>query len=188
MSGNGNDTGIAEAAEESVELNIKHVGHFNLKEGDVLVVRVDSLLSMYPFIEEIEKQMEEALSKLNHKVLVLITDSNTELTNDPNGVEMILAERIKQVKGKGYDAENDDWWELGQLAVAGSYYAAPTWKGKEPIIAGWGDFVAKKGEHDRIRQLTIAGALIAAEIDRLKRAAAWRKQMRNEHGVAAAGE
>ena len=159
-------------------LHVRDLTRFNLKEGDVLVVRVkrDSMVS---FIEEITKSLEESLAHLRGKVVVAVIDENSDFSNDPTGAEMIFAERKRQIEQKAFDAANDDGWEFDELACVASYYAAPTWQGKEPYVAGWTDFVTRKGECDRIRQLTIAGALIAAEIDRLKRLT--RREGADEH-------
>ncbi len=111
------------------------------------------------------------------------------------GVELIAAERARQVEKKGFTAEHDDQHTSGELAVAGALYAAPQrlyargvdhrgfevfydpWPWKTHLDDGRGDFPAAKevnawdgrDRHDRLKQLAIAGALIAAEIDRLQR-------------------
>jgi hypothetical protein len=97
-----------------------------------------------------------------------------------NGVELIAAERKRQVEGEGWDAEHDAQHTEEQLAWAACYYAMPgSFRAKEvsrncfvlPIdvfkLTKWNAGWAKRGAKDRIRQLTVAGALIAAEIDRL---------------------
>jgi hypothetical protein len=111
-----------------------------------------------------------------------------------NGAERIAAERRRQIEGEGWTPEHDDEHTDGALAYSAVAYAAP-----EPVFvyreaetaffcgntgdrgdrqlqpAGWrevthfGSCIDKRGQHDRIRQLEIAGALIAAEIDRLTR-------------------
>ena len=104
------------------------------------------------------------------------------------GIELIAAERARQVEKEGWTAEHDDEHDNEDLALAACYYALPA---PMPITYGRGEYIIgpdslfpgewseewmKRGD-DKIRNLVKAGALIAAEIDRLQRRA-----------VAAAGE
>lgn len=97
------------------------------------------------------------------------------MENKPRtGDEMIAAERNDQIK-RGYSAEHDDQETKGQLAWSAALYAAdhtPISTNTKHLRWPWPDnsYPDKRGQLDRIRQLTIAGALIAAEIDRLLRA------------------
>jgi len=103
-----------------------------------------------------------------------------------NGIELIRRERARQraAKGEGWTAAHDDGHDEGELALAGVVYALPPeWRKVVRHVNGvsiefdlrrllwpWrGDF--KQTPQDRIRELTKAGALVAAEIDRLLRAA-----------------
>jgi hypothetical protein len=85
------------------------------------------------------------------------------------GIALITAERQRQVSVEGWTPEHDDEHENGELASAAMAYAwgAPMYAGVRlwPWEANWW----KPG--DRIREIAKAGALLAAEIDRLKRAA-----------------
>src|SRR4051812_12164791 len=91
-----------------------------------------------------------------------------------SGVELIAKERARQVFEEGWSSEHDDVRTENQLAWAAVCYAAP---GNVYRHASgpynpwpWHRRWDKRSKHDRIKQLTIAGALIAAEIDRLTRA------------------
>jgi hypothetical protein len=104
-----------------------------------------------------------------------------------NGVDLIAAERRRQVEVEGFDAARDDRCRKGELAQAAAYYAYPgddvatgythKWgTGSFSVStkrllypAGWSLSAGDKARHDRIKQLAIAGALAAAEIDRLLR-------------------
>lgn len=91
-----------------------------------------------------------------------------------SGSEQIRAERERQISGEGWGPEHDDGHRLGELLDAGlSYIHAainvnhpsnqkppPEW----PWEDGWW-----KPDADPVRNLVKAGALIAAEIDRLNR-------------------
>lgn len=90
------------------------------------------------------------------------------------GCLLIHAERRRQVEGEGWTLEHDDEHTDGELARAGGCYALAEYCRK----TGWGDSAPpsfpwpdeyKPTPDDRIRELVEAGALIAAEIDRLLR-------------------
>lgn len=108
-----------------------------------------------------------------------------------DGVAIITAERIRQCAsvgegGEGWSPSHDDDHDGGELAMAAATYAGAAgrmaiephrlwpfdpkwWKGPDPVVA-WGD--ESKGytsRAQRIRALAKAGALCAAEIDRLRR-------------------
>lgn len=98
------------------------------------------------------------------------------------GVDLIKQERERHFE-LGYDASHDAHEVNGELAVAAGLYALDSTYANdifhEAIATGprtedtlalwpWEDMPDKRGNIDRIRELTIAGALIAAEIDRLQ--------------------
>lgn len=93
-----------------------------------------------------------------------------------DGIELIAAERERQVTGEGWTPEHDDLHTRGELSKAGGCYAAealrPPGESRRryspygwPWASSWW-----KPTGDPIRDLAKAGALIAAEIDRLQRA------------------
>ena len=96
------------------------------------------------------------------------------------GIEIIAAERTRQVAVEGYDERHDDDAKNGQLAAAAACYALLEWyrragivnheNGSPPVMWPWRTVYWKPSPKDRIRELAKAGALIAAEIDRLQRA------------------
>lgn len=99
------------------------------------------------------------------------------------GIELIAGERLRQIHMEGYDAANDDQFTEQELAKAAAAYALPDVEKclilKGPIYGTHGTALAnllwpfegmmKNGP--RLNELIKAGALIAAEIDRLLRAA-----------------
>jgi hypothetical protein len=110
----------------------------------------------------------------------------------PSGAERIATELARQITGEGYDIDHDDHHKDGSLAMAAACYAAPTRIFERHVFAAgetfrdpwpWdqrydkrphpndGNVVAPETatRADRIALLTKAGALIAAEIDRLLR-------------------
>ena len=86
------------------------------------------------------------------------------------GVDLIMSERLRQIYQKGFNLERDDYYTSEELAKAAVAYATPYNLRKNevvPAIWPWDDSSWKtKG---RIEDLAKAGALIAAEIDRLLR-------------------
>lgn len=96
------------------------------------------------------------------------------------GVEHIAAERQRQIEKEGWTAEHDRQHVGGELAMVAALYAAPkrlyeqNFNNREDYIAfqdpwprSWACRYDKREKHSRLRRLEIAGALIAAEIDRI---------------------
>lgn len=128
---------------------------------------------------------------------------------ESEGVRLIAEERRRQVEVEGWSTAHDDDHSDGALALAGACYALPPEKVHVPRIANsvrgmedagyvyhytrpgpgqviwpWEPKHYKRTPVDRIRELVKAGALIAAEIDRLHRAAALDAE-REEEGDSA---
>ncbi len=110
------------------------------------------------------------------------------------GTELITAERERQMFQEGWDAQHDDEHTEGEMALAAICYASPVpifikkehgkgigfidpWPWFDTIeVTRYGDGLFaqvpawdKRKKHKKLRKLVIAGALIAAEIDRLQR-------------------
>lgn len=91
------------------------------------------------------------------------------------GTELIAEERARQIKSEGWTPAHDDEHEHGQLLDAGLSYLRAAINVGHPAMrnpprewpweAEWW-----KPSSEPIRNLVKAGALIAAEIDRLQRA------------------
>jgi len=111
-----------------------------------------------------------------------------------NGAERIADERKRQVREKGYDAEHDAMNRDGELALVAALFATPIALYKKDadgvnevvFCDAWPETWARYADcrlydgnvlrtnerlslSKRVRQLEKAGALIAAEIDRLLR-------------------
>lgn len=96
------------------------------------------------------------------------------------GIGLIENERMRQVLQKRYTPTHDDQHTLGELTYAAMEYAlqetrqlkAPGTTGEQFGELPWWpwEWETWKPEPDPIRNLVKAGALIAAEIDRLLRA------------------
>lgn len=103
------------------------------------------------------------------------------LNQEPSGISILAAEREDQI-AKGYDAAHDDIHTKGQIADAAFYYLiAATYFLEHPDKVGqklslppawpWEAEAWKPGT-EPVSNLVKAGALIAAEIERLIRAKA----------------
>lgn len=99
-----------------------------------------------------------------------------------NGLDLIAEERVRQIEEEGYSQDDDLKYVHDELAWAAVCYAAPgSVRAKHDVEYAAGDILGelyadpwpweskwdKRGKHDRKRQLAIAGALIAAELDRI---------------------
>ena len=94
------------------------------------------------------------------------------------GAQRIAAERKRQIEVEGWTPEHDDNHADDSLSIAAACYAVA---GLNPPVEvqccideegcgtdawPWSHDDGKRDKHPRIRRLEIAGALIAAEIDR----------------------
>ncbi len=112
-----------------------------------------------------------------------------------NGTELVEQERRRQIDKEGWTPKHDDEHDLGELALAAVCYASPiplfgvrartdSFQFYDPWPDSWdyqwdkrkrlhGDGKTRANadlpRKERIRNLVKAGALIAAEIDRLQR-------------------
>ena len=97
-----------------------------------------------------------------------------------NGIQLIEKERSRQMTQEGWTPEHDDQHTGGELAQAAATYAIWTEDVEElaqrrlaKTIWPWQDWSQDGMDwfkpSDPIRNLVKAGALIAAEIDRLQR-------------------
>jgi len=91
------------------------------------------------------------------------------------GIQMIEAERVRQIQVEGWSPEHDDLHDSGELAAAAECYvglAADQEAGLPQVTVvplQW-PFEEKWWKpRDQLRNLARAGALIAAEIDRIIR-------------------
>lgn len=100
-----------------------------------------------------------------------------------SGAEMIAAERSRQIEVEGWTPVHDDQHTLAEMSLAGLSYTSVAasqvrlgegcLKDKLPTYWPWAQEWWKP-TGDPVRNLAKAGALIAAEIDRLQRKAAKR--------------
>lgn len=88
-----------------------------------------------------------------------------------DGIALMAAERQRQIAQEDWTPDHDDRHDDGELASAAIGYIQATWKKFRRPPANWPwDDAWWKPSPDPVRNLVKAGALIAAEIDRLRRA------------------
>lgn len=99
-----------------------------------------------------------------------LTDTKGEYMT---GAELIAAERQRQIDQEGWTPERDNAYQCGELRKAAYAYViygenvlCPA--GRPPACWPWAPEWWKPS-HDPSRNLAKAGALLAAEIDRLER-------------------
>lgn len=119
------------------------------------------------------------IDKFSHKEVIGWFDSILNPSkNNLSGVHLIMQERFRQVSQEKYNKQHDVKHVNGELANAGALYAMTSdqidfmnhhW-GNDMYLTLWPfDLESLKfTPENRIKQLTKAGALIAAEIDRLQ--------------------
>ena len=110
--------------------------------------------------------MKEVYCKVNEAPI-----SKPSLT----GIEIITQERERQLSQEGWSAQHDDNHPRGHLALAGACYAldfalyGKTAKELWPWDYEWWKPPKEATISEGIHELAKAGALIAAEIDKLQR-------------------
>lgn len=114
------------------------------------------------------------------------------------GIDLIAAERSRQINEEGWTPEHDDSHQNGEMAKAAACYAVgediPVFRGTLQGVGFEGDprihrlwpWEAEwwKPSADRGRNLVKAGALIAAELDRLLREDEQSESMREDFPAA----
>lgn len=98
------------------------------------------------------------------------------------GATLIAKERKRQIEVEGWDAEHDEDHTSMCLATAGASYALDVVSKHAEVSKGWKEIFKQRSielwpfdeewfrptPDDPVRQLVKAGALIAAEIDRIQ--------------------
>jgi len=134
--------------------------------------------SEYQFLIDTLSRLERASWTLGVRCHTPASDTYDYLRGklDESGVSLIQEERQRQMDVEGWTPEHDDLHTGGEMADAAACYAKVaamiSYPGPTPldVPSAWPwDGWWWKPSSDPIRNLVKAGALIAAEIDRLKR-------------------
>jgi hypothetical protein len=91
------------------------------------------------------------------------------------GIELIAVERQRQIEKEEWTTEHDKQHFSDELATVASLYAMPERQriyddrlSPTPVNFPWSSMWWKPSPDNRIKELIKAGALIAAEIDRIQ--------------------
>lgn len=141
---------------------------------------------------DITDEQYDLIARHINKVFILPLEQDE--APESEGVKAIAAERQRQIEKEGWAPEHDDKHSRGELARAAACYALQAaqrsdetpyedrpgrrrwWRTHFAIIKFWPWDWGWWKPVDRQRDLEKAGALIAAELDRVIRAAALAKQ------------
>ena len=96
------------------------------------------------------------------------TNTNERRQEMKSGIELISAERQRQITEEGWTSAHDDTHTSGDLPIAAACYAIPP-GGLRALMWPFDFKWLKETPNDRVKELVKAGALIAAEIDRIQR-------------------
>lgn len=134
-------------------------------------------------LDDCDKSMFAGLSFADEpmEVQIVIRKKDAEAgAGQQTGIELIAGERMRQIEKEGFDAKHDHEHRNDALAIAGGIYAMPekarlfTSYGKDgdkenyyPLLWPFEPKMYKPTPDDRKRELIKAGALIAAELDRM---------------------
>jgi hypothetical protein len=127
-------------------------------------------------IKEIQDETAYPNSTSVQQALIKVwneTERNqTKLPSYQHSIELIAKERNRQIEQEGYDIKHDNSHIHGEIANAAAYYAATPLYRKIYALEGlwvWDKKYLKPTPNNRVKELVKAGALIAAEIERLQR-------------------
>lgn len=98
-----------------------------------------------------------------------IFEQTYEQADNKNSIDLIRLERKRQIEIEGFDEKHDSRNLPNELAIAASCYCLPHGQREFRVREQWPFAYEwwKPTPENRVKELTKAGALIAAEIDRL---------------------
>lgn len=163
------------------------------KEQELIITPEDTIRMLEAFLtafgrserKGVATQIYNAMFTVGYRLIPKEEDLPTKsglVPPKPTGAQLISIERERQMSEEGWDAQHDAKQLKAELAQAAICYAAdtaaqyetPNWRDELRSLAihfwPWDKQWWKPTPNNPIRQLTKAGALIAAEIDRLQRA------------------
>jgi hypothetical protein len=165
------------ALELFIATRLEIAKEFGISEGQRI-----STLALSGIDAEAHKRIQKNLLAALARIAELEQPQPREQTFE-DGASLIAAERNRQVRIEGWSPEHDDEHARGEMAMAARNYAYRAVNIVLGLVDVNDDFIGVPGgwpwdrewwkpSPDPIRNLVKAGALIAAEIDRLKRNAA----------------
>lgn len=147
-------------------------GHYTLKQwreiqSEVKGMSLEDLLNYISDAEHDNMPPEPMEQEILRRFGEL--HSNAEVME--GGIAAIAAERQRQMDVEGWTPEHDDAHDNREMVVAAVLYAMYPFQPKG-LPWPWEKSWDKRAKHDPQKRLTVAGALIAAELDRLQRLSA----------------
>jgi len=160
-----------EETRDRLYFDLEQIGYASNKIDGELLHDIVTILIRDTFYNKGYNQALIEVSKYGEKTVM--QEHGLMAENRPDGISDIILERARQITVEGYTTEHDDTHTDESIAQAASIYAMPTDKrdmwNKIPNNWPWENEFWKPTPKDRIKELTKAGALIVAEIERLKR-------------------
>ncbi len=152
-------------------------GHsFEVSHADSIGGRSDERIALAKWLAVISELAPSEAEETPHPPFHLTEHRDT--TEQETGADAIRQERLRQVSEEGWTPEHDDSHNDGSLSVVAAILAVAGTDAKVVDTLDrvrddgrdcWG--LLDKHHRDPVRCLTIAGAMIAAEIDRISRQA-----------------
>jgi hypothetical protein len=182
--------------EEYAELDCDHIAIARLESYDELKAREaalieerDCLKAQYDAVVESLKEHADRAKRRGEEIARLTAERDeavkalhefgdaifTRLRKDdkPRGSDLISSERQRQISEEGWNSSHDDAHDFGELLIAANAYISVVQmpdRAHDILAVNWPwEKSCFKPSPDPIRTLVKAGALIAAEIDRLAR-------------------
>jgi hypothetical protein len=153
---------------EAIRLALREVGESAVPPNVTTLAAVQWLIGEHHALAAQNEELGAEVSVLADELA--LREQSAALTS--RGVDAIAAERARQVNAEGWTTAHDQAHGRDELAVAAACYATPYdlrdphgRTGQVPRMWPWRLCDWKPG--DRIRELVKAGALLAAELDRL---------------------
>lgn len=158
------------------ELRPLHISPYNLGDGGEIGGIIDKL-TVCESDEDWKPAFITTWGTNNERIIPWIEENVLLLPQPPihsKGVALIAQERKEQIEKHGFDITEDDYYDNGELRNAALFSLTGNKKYYPERWQDWfSDNVKKKRKRMnplkfQIEMLKIAGALIAAEIDRLQ--------------------
>jgi hypothetical protein len=160
-----------------------NAGAFNVRLEERAMYMFDLLIAREGegFDEDIKADLDAYADYRAAKSAAEGAEVSSPVSQQENGAELIAAERTRQIMVEGWTDSHDDEHDGGQMTAAAYCYGALARRQADGKIrskaenigapSGWPwEQAWWKPSDDPIRNLVKAGALVAAEIDRLQRA------------------
>ena len=160
-----------EETRDRLYFDLEQIGYTSNKIDGELLHDIVTILIRDTFYNKGYNQALIEVSKYGEKTVM--QEHGLMAENRPDGISDIILERARQITVERYTTEHDDQHTDGSISDAAACYAStPKTREESDLLITcwpWDAEYWKPTPNDRIKELTKAGALIAAEIERLQR-------------------